>query len=294
MAENWYVWWTSPTPCNYGTTPQSLLDNIIDRHEHIYGRLCPLTHMGEDKEGCPIYWEQSGPISQVFSELADNITLDEMVTRHIRNQELAMCRLHHLSKKYNRPIEKQVIVFNLESLSYSLDTRSLSVFRRIIACDQDFYPERLKHFFVINAPWYFTAIWAVVKPWIDPVTREKMQIIGTDFLPTLTKYIDIEMIPTELGGKHSNFRWSWPYPEESCCTPRHIEEYNIFRGRYDNKNSNNNNDNNSTSENTTSPNSTNEDEKSDNNDSNNNNNNNNNPKENSEPVEHDDSNYTSG
>jgi hypothetical protein len=232
MAENWYEWWNSPTPCGYGTTPRSLLDEIVDRHEHIYSRLCPLTHSGIDRDGCPIYWEQSGPISQVFSDLATHITLDEMVTRHIRNQEIALCRLHHLSKQFNRPIEKQVIVFNLESLSYSLDTRSLSVFRRIISCDQDFYPERLKHFFVINAPWYFTAIWSVVKPWIDPVTREKMQIIGTDYLPTLLKYIDIEQIPAELGGKYEGTQWSWPYSEDSYATPEHIDEYNLARGRY--------------------------------------------------------------
>jgi hypothetical protein len=232
MAEQWCTWWNSPTPCGYGTTPRSLLDEIVDRHEHIYSRLCPLTHTGIDRDGCPIYWEQSGPISQVFSELAAEITLDEMVTRHIRNQEIALCRLHHLSKQFNRPIEKQVIVFNLESLSYSLDTRSLSVFRRIISCDQDFYPERLKHFFVINAPWYFTAIWSVVKPWIDPVTREKMQIIGSDYLPTLLKYIDIDQIPAELGGKYDGIRWSWPYPEDSYATPEHIDEYNLARGRY--------------------------------------------------------------
>lgn len=234
MAENWYIWWNTPTPCGYGTTPRSLLDEIVDRHEHIYSRLCPLTHTGVDRDGCPIYWEQSGLISQVFNELATEITLDEMMTRHIRNQEIALCRLYHLSKQSNNPtaIDKQVIVFNLDSLSYSLDTRSLSVFRRIISCDQDYYPERLKHFFVINAPWYFTAIWSVVKPWIDPVTREKMQIIGTDYLPTLLKYIDIDQIPAELGGNYHGVKWSWPYSEDSYATPEHIDEYNLARGRY--------------------------------------------------------------
>jgi hypothetical protein len=152
MANSWGKWYTSPAECGT-TTPMAVLDNIVDRNEDIYTRICPLSHMGEDLEGSPIYWEQSGDISQRFGDLADLISLDDMVTRHIRNQELAMCRLHHLSLKHNRPIEKQVIVFNLKDLSYSLDTRSLSVFRRIINIDQDFYPERLKKFFVINCPW---------------------------------------------------------------------------------------------------------------------------------------------
>jgi hypothetical protein len=232
MAENWYIWWTTPTACGSGATPQSILDDITDRHEDIYTRLCPLSHTGVDRDGCPIYWEQSGPISQVFNELAESITLDEMLTRHIRNQELAMCRLSYLSKYYSKPIEKQVIVFNLSSLVYSLDTRSLSVFRQIISCDQNYYPERLKHFFVINAPWYFTAIWTLVKPWIDPITREKMQILGTDYLSVLLKYIDLDQIPMELGGQCEEFHWHWPYAEKSYATAQHIDQYNLARGRY--------------------------------------------------------------
>jgi hypothetical protein len=238
MAENWYIWWNTPTPCGSGTTPRNLLDNIYDRHEPIYSRICPLSHTGVDHDGCPIYWEQSGLISQSFHQLATEITLEEMMTRHIRNQEIALCRLHHLSLHHSSssssspPPTQQVIVFNLHSLVYSLDTRSLTVFRWIISCDQDYYPERLKHFFVINAPWYFTAIWTLVKPWIDPITREKMQILGTDYLPTLLRHMDLDQIPKELGGCCEEFHWQWPYAEKSYATPEHVDSYNLARGRY--------------------------------------------------------------
>lgn len=85
MANTWGKWYTTTAEC--GTTaPIGVLDNIVDRNEHIYTSMCPLSHMGEDLEGCPIYWEQSGDISQRFGQLADLISLDDMVTRHIRNQ----------------------------------------------------------------------------------------------------------------------------------------------------------------------------------------------------------------
>ena len=71
----------------------------------------------------------------------------------------------------------------------------------------------------------------MVKPWIDPVTRDKMQLLGTDFLPVLREYIDNSNIPVELGGTHENFKWNWPYPEETHCTPEHVAEYNAARGR---------------------------------------------------------------
>ena len=62
--------------------------------------------------------------------------------------------MHHLSLKYGRLIEKQVIVMNLKNMAYSLDTRALSTFQKIVALDEKCYPETLEHFLVINAPWY--------------------------------------------------------------------------------------------------------------------------------------------
>ncbi len=57
------------------------------------------------------------------------------------------------------------------------------------------------------------------------MTREKFQILGSDYLDTLRKYVDDSQIPVELGGSHAGFKWNWPYPEESYCTPQHIREY---------------------------------------------------------------------
>jgi hypothetical protein len=35
-------------------------------------------------------------------------------------------------------------------------------------------------------------------------------IIGSDYLPTLRKYIDDSQIPAELGGLRENFAWTFP------------------------------------------------------------------------------------
>ena len=62
-------------------------------------------------------------------------------------------RLHFQSVKHGKPIGKQVLVFNLENLSYAVDTNAMSTFRQTVAIDEAFYPERLQYFFMINAPW---------------------------------------------------------------------------------------------------------------------------------------------
>lgn len=41
---------------------------------------------------------------------------------------------------------------NLKGLSYRLDTEALRAFRINLQIDTDFYPERLKYLYMINAP----------------------------------------------------------------------------------------------------------------------------------------------
>src|SRR5690606_29444225 len=46
--------------------------------------------------------------------------------------------------------------------------------------------------------------WAIVKPWLDPVTQAKIHIVGSDFKAYLDNLIAPEYLPREYGG--------------SCCT----------------------------------------------------------------------------
>ena len=64
----------------------------------------------------------------------------------------------------------------------------------------DYYPETLGNMFIVNAPMLFSGIWAVVKGFLDEKTRNKIKILGGNFLPTLEEYWDINDIPTFMGG----------------------------------------------------------------------------------------------
>ena len=43
--------------------------------------------------------------------------------------------------------------------------------------------------FIINAPMLFSGIWAVIKPWIDEKTRNKINIIGSGFKDKLLEIV---------------------------------------------------------------------------------------------------------
>lgn len=47
----------------------------------------------------------------------------------------------------------------------------------------------------------FTPLWALLRPWLDPVTRAKFHVLGSNYQSVLLEYIDPEELPEEYGGK---------------------------------------------------------------------------------------------
>jgi hypothetical protein len=47
--------------------------------------------------------------------------------------------------------------------------------------DQDYFPEYLGQMYLINTPWIFRSVWAVIKPWLGERTQSKITLVGTDY-----------------------------------------------------------------------------------------------------------------
>jgi hypothetical protein len=225
MATAWGVWAVSPLAGSRdGRTPLTILDDVDDMHEPIYSKYCPHFMEGEDKAGRPIYWEQTGDGSQHFYQLKEILSHDELVARHIRIQQMMTCRLKYCSDKHDRRIEKMISVNNFSNLSYSPDLDSIKFAIAALTCDQDNFPERLQTVYAINCPWYATALYAMISPFMDDVTKTKIRILGTDYYETLLEEISADNIPVELGGNMET-TWAWPFSETSGCSPDQIEMY---------------------------------------------------------------------
>lgn len=54
---------------------------------------------------------------------------------------------------------------------------------------------------VINAPYGFSTVWSVIKPWLAKETQEKVDIVGSDFKEVLLDLVDAENLPEMFGGK---------------------------------------------------------------------------------------------
>src|SRR6202021_3557138 len=55
-------------------------------------------------------------------------------------------------------------------------------------------------FYMINSPRGFSTVWAVSKRFLDPVTVEKIFIVGKDYQSTLLAQIPAENLPKRFGG----------------------------------------------------------------------------------------------
>ena len=53
---------------------------------------------------------------------------------------------------------------------------------------------------MINSPRGFSTVWAVIKRFLDPVTVEKIFIVGKDYQSTLLAQIPAENLPKRFGG----------------------------------------------------------------------------------------------
>lgn len=189
----------------------------VDPNECIYHGLCPHRNHCYDKLGRPVYIEQSGRIK--LPKLLKYLPADVLIRRHVRQQEVAVSRMKKSSEKHGKLIENQLIILDLADMSMSLNTQGLDIFKETIRVDQRYYPERLGALFIINAPWIFKPLWAILKPWLDPVTREKFHVLGSDYLPTLLRYVDIDQIPNEYGGT-----CQCRGEGQACVTPLRPEE----------------------------------------------------------------------
>ncbi|KAI8364117.1 CRAL-TRIO domain-containing protein [Blakeslea trispora] len=154
-----------------------------------------------DREGCPIYIERLG--LHKAKEIAKHCQTEEVQEYHIGcNEFLHRVIMKDCSKAAGRHINRETIIFDCTGMGWhQLHMPALNFIRAIADCDQQYYPETLNKFFLVNAPGAFVYVWKIVKAWLDPGTIAKIQILGADYKEALLKQIAPENLPSFLGGE---------------------------------------------------------------------------------------------
>jgi hypothetical protein len=101
--------------------------------------------------------------------------------------------LERLIKRAKPEEEKMTILFDLQGFGlYCMDYEALKMLIDILNYN---YPETLGVAIILNAPFVFTACWAVIKPWLDPVTAAKCEFSK---IKDINRFISAENVPADV------------------------------------------------------------------------------------------------
>ncbi|KAF8173762.1 CRAL-TRIO domain-containing protein [Mycena galopus ATCC 62051] len=162
----------------------------------------PQCYHNMDKTGRPIYIERIGNLN--VKALYACTTQDRLIKQLVVEYESFLTsRLPACSAAIGHPVETSLTILDLGGVSLSNFIRVKDYIAATTYIGQNYYPECMGAFYIINAPWAFTAVWAAIKPWLDEVTVKKVHILGgpSAYKPELLAQIEKKALPKQFGGE---------------------------------------------------------------------------------------------
>lgn len=144
-------------------------------------------YLGESDEGCPIL--------EVRLSLwrPDQYTLDEY--------EVYVAFFCSMSERMMKKSSQFVVIFDMAGWAFWHATY-LNYIKGLVDIAQNQLPDRLRKVLLINTPFIFRATWAIIRPWLDPLTAAKVEFVvdeKEEVLKTLS--INQKLLPIRYGGE---------------------------------------------------------------------------------------------
>ncbi|TFK45472.1 hypothetical protein OE88DRAFT_1211080 [Heliocybe sulcata] len=153
-----------------------------------------------DKDGRPVYIERLGKLD--IKALYSVTTMDRQVKRLVYEYEKFLTdRLPACSKAVGHPVETSCTILDLKGVSVTSFWKVKDYVSQASSIGQNYYPETMGKFYIINSPWGFSTVWNAIKVWLDEVTVSKIDILGSNYLDKVLLQIPPENLPKDLGGK---------------------------------------------------------------------------------------------
>ena len=115
-------------------------------------------------------------------------------------EKLADPRLPACSRKSGQLLETCCSIMDLKGVGLSKVSSVYGFVKQVSAISQNYYPERLGRLYLINAPWGFSSVFSVVKGFLDPVTVQKIHVLGSGYQSELLTQVPKENLPKLFGG----------------------------------------------------------------------------------------------
>lgn len=170
-----------------------------------------------DIVGRPIFIQD---LSGLDAEKVFTVTTPERIIQNFAvTLEHAVRRRYHActkAKGYN--VDNNFMVLNVQGLGLGQFWTMKNKLQELLYILDNNFPELSGHVHIINAPILFSTAWACIKGWLPAETAEKISITGSDYLPVISQYVDLENWPAHLGGR---CKCSHESPQLACETKDH-------------------------------------------------------------------------
>eukprot|EP00051_Salpingoeca_urceolata_P015613 m.203321 g.203321 ORF g.203321 m.203321 type:complete len:367 (-) comp18453_c0_seq2:2387-3487(-) len=160
------------------------------------------TAYGADKYGHMIVGMQVGNIdADGLSEIAEDhvAVLQGQKMTALTQYKYLRCQGEGKPRRY-----KHILICNLKGVGLSIVSgKKRAIMQRLMKEVADVFPESVHKIFMVNAPMIFRAGWAIVKPWVHPITQAKINICGSES-QALKMFAELgitkEQLPAWIGG----------------------------------------------------------------------------------------------
>ncbi|XP_043692459.1 phosphatidylinositol/phosphatidylcholine transfer protein SFH1-like isoform X1 [Telopea speciosissima] len=144
---------------------------------------------GYSKEGLPVL------AIGVGLSTFDKASVHYYVQSHIQiNEYRDRVILPSATRKYGRHISTCIKILDMTGLKLSALSQ-IKLLTVISTIDDLNYPEKTNTYYIVNAPYIFSACWKVVKPLLQERTRRKIQVLQGCGRDELLKIMDYASLP---------------------------------------------------------------------------------------------------
>ncbi|KAJ3366895.1 hypothetical protein HDU91_001681, partial [Kappamyces sp. JEL0680] len=171
------------------------------------------------KEFVKGFCKEGRPILYLVPARENSKNYDRMMRFVVFNMELAI-------KLMAEGVEQMIIIVDYKNVSV-MNAPPMSVSKRFLQIIGDHYPERLGISFVMYPTWYLWVFFKLLKPFIDPITIQKIHLVDPEAdrkkasdelaktgmggaVSSVLQYVDEQQLLEEYGGA---WKWDWDFDE---------------------------------------------------------------------------------
>jgi hypothetical protein len=163
--------------------------------------------IGVDAHGHPVVLEREFVCSP--TDILESFDFATFIRHMAFNRECLRAWCGRASEKEGKRLYKSVLVMDLAGLSFAHSTPKFV--ERVRGYNTLFgsnYPETVHKFYMVNAPGGFSMLYAIIKPFLHPITQAKIEVCGSDYAERLARD-GVRMFDPSLGGKVPSDAPSW-------------------------------------------------------------------------------------